>query len=74
MKLRNPMLLRAITKPGEAQLISITTLAARCAVTPGHLYHLMTGRREVAPEVAQCISETINEELSTALFEQSDSK
>ncbi|MNW55962.1 hypothetical protein D3C74_336570 [compost metagenome] len=74
MKLRNPMLLRAITKPGEAQLISITNLAARCKVTPGHLYHLITGRREVAPEVAQCISEIICKELSTALFEQGESK
>lgn len=74
MKLRNPMLLRALTKPGQAQLISVTKLAARCQVTPGHLYHLITGRREVTNEVAQRLSTAIHEELANTLFEPSDTK
>lgn len=72
MKLRNPMLLRALTKPGSAQIISITNLAAHCKVTPGHLYHLISGRREVTPEVAERLSEAMHHELSGALFGSGD--
>ncbi|MGP4996043.1 helix-turn-helix domain-containing protein [Glutamicibacter ardleyensis] len=74
MKLRNPMLLRSLTKPGEAQIISVTKLAFRCKITPGHIYHLLNGRREVTPEVAQHISEVIHEEIAYALFEQGEVK
>lgn len=69
MKLRNPKAIRVITKPGPSQLISITQLAQRAEVSPGFIYHLLSGRKQATPEVARRITEALGASLDGSLFE-----
>lgn len=70
MKLRNPLALRALTRPGPSQLISITHLAQRAEVSPGFIYHLLSGRKQATPEVAKRITVALGESLEESLFEE----
>lgn len=69
MKLRNPMVLRALTKPGPSQIISVKALAAELRVTPGFLYHILLGRRRATKDMADRLTQVVATELSQQLFE-----
>lgn len=68
MKLRNPMVLRALTRPGPSQLISVANLADESDLSTGFIYHLMNGRKEATPEVAGRITEVVAHHIDADLF------
>lgn len=56
LKLRNPNVLRELTKPRTNRIMSIPVLAEKVGVTPGFIYHLINGTSGASPEVAGRIS------------------
>ncbi|MGP9528435.1 helix-turn-helix domain-containing protein [Glutamicibacter sp. AOP5-A2-18] len=56
MKLRNPQVLRELTKTGTDRRITISQLARKSEVSEGMIYHLLNRRHEVTVPVAQRIA------------------
>ena len=56
MKLRNPQVLRELTKTGTDRHITVSQLARTSGVSEGMIYHLLNRRHEVTTPVAHRIA------------------